>query len=35
MKNLNFSRDYSLDDVKKLIDDLEAREIITAKEKML
>ena len=33
MKNLNFSRDYSLDDVKKLIDDLEAREIITAKEK--
>lgn len=33
MKNLDFSRDYSLDDVKDLIDDLEAREIITAKEK--
>ena len=33
MKNLDFSRDYSLDDVKDLIDDLEARKIITAKEK--
>ena len=32
MKNLDFSKDYSLDDVKDLIDDLEAREIITAKE---
>ena len=33
MKNLDFSRDYSLDDVKKLIDDLEARRVITSKEK--
>ena len=33
MKNLDFSRDYSLDDVKNLIDDLEARRIITSKEK--
>lgn len=33
MKNLDFSRDYSLDDVKALIDDLETREIITSKEK--
>ena len=33
MKNLDFSKDYSLNDVKDLIDDLEARKIITAKEK--
>ena len=33
MKNLDFSKDYSLDDIKSLIDDLEAREIITSKEK--
>ena len=33
MKNLDFSRDYSLEDVKALIDDLESRKIITAKEK--
>ena len=33
MKNLDFSRNYSLDDVKALIDDLETREIITSKEK--
>lgn len=33
MKNLDFSRDYSLDDIRDLIDDLEAREIITSKEK--
>ena len=33
MKNLDFSRDYGLDDVKDLIDDLETREIITSKEK--
>ena len=33
MKNLDFNKDYSLDDIKSLIDDLEAREIITSKEK--
>ena len=33
MKNLDFSRDYSLEDVKALISDLESRKIITAKEK--
>ena len=33
MKNLDFSKDYSLDDVKDLIDDLEMRKIITSKEK--
>ena len=33
MKNLDFSRDYSLDDVKNLINDLEERRIITSKEK--
>ena len=33
MKNLDFSKDYSLDEVKDLIDDLEAKKIITAKEK--
>ena len=33
MKNLDFSRDYSLDDIRDLIDDLEARKIITTKEK--
>ena len=33
MKNLDFRRDYSLEDVKALIDDLESRKIITAKEK--
>ena len=33
MKNLDFSKDYSLNDVKDIIDDLEARKIITAKEK--
>ena len=33
MKNLDFGRDYSLEDVKALISDLESRKIITAKEK--
>ena len=33
MKNLQFGREYNLDDVKELINDLEARKIITDKEK--
>ena len=33
MKNLQFEREYNLDDVKELINDLEARKIITDKEK--
>lgn len=33
MKNLDFSKNYSLDEVKNLMDDLETRQIITAKEK--
>ena len=32
MKNLDFSKDYNIDDVKALIDELEAKEIITPKE---
>ena len=33
MKNLTFGKDYNLQDVKDLIDDLEIRKIITQKEK--
>ena len=33
MKNLDFGKDYSLDDVKDLINDLEEKNIITSKEK--
>ena len=33
MKNLQFGREYNLEDVKELINDLEARKIITDKEK--
>lgn len=33
MKNLDFSRDYTLDDVKELIDSLCAKKIITEKER--
>ena len=33
MKNLQFGREYNLDDVKELINDLEARKIITDKDK--
>ena len=33
MKNLQFGKDYNLDEIKSLIEDLEQREIITSKEK--